>query len=304
MSNPTADAPAALPESNGFDVSDSGSVAWHSLKPRFTFAFIESTQGATLHNSTFAPAWHGSAGAGIVRGAYHFFFASTSTPQAQTQNLTTFVQQNGGFQPGDLPPVLDIEEASIQKLPAATVVARFQALCDLVKAAVTASTHNPRFVPIIYTNSDTWVSILGDPDLSSHPLWIANFSSTAKQPAVPPSWGDGNYLFWQFTDTTTGIVPGGDGADLDRFHVLADGANNSEVRRVQQWLHDTSVTRGDTALDPKGVDGAFGPNTAAAVRRLQTIDVNAAGAPANPNLGPLPATGVVDVVTWAKLLWA
>jgi peptidoglycan hydrolase-like protein with peptidoglycan-binding domain len=140
--------------------------------------------------------------------------------------------------------------------------------------------------------------------LSSHPLWIANFSSTATQPAVPHSWGTGNWLFWQFTDTTHGVVPGGDGADLDRFHVLSAGAKNTEVRRVQQWLHDTSVKRADAALDPKGINGTFGPDTAAAVRRLQTIDVNPAGAPPRANLGPLPQTGVVDVVTWAKLLWA
>jgi lysozyme len=285
----------------GFDVSEATGVAWHALRPRWSFAFIEATQGGTLHNTTFAAGWHGSAGAGVVRGAYHFFYAASSTPQAQVQNFLNAVQQQGGFRPGDLPPAIDIEETSLQGQPASAVLRNFTDLINELAAKLGSLTRNRRFVPLIYTNHDTWSGLLGDPNFARYPLWIANFGSAA-QPVVPGSWGEGNWLFWQYADTTSGVVPGAR-ADLDRFNALAEGARGSEVLRVQQWLRDAAAKRRDDALDPGDPDGDFGPKTAAAVRRVQALDLNPDGA-YGPVMSPLPETGIVDVVSWAKLLWA
>jgi lysozyme len=292
---------AAGTSAEGFDVSEAAGVLWHAVRPRWSFAIVEATQGATLHNNTFAAGWHGSAGAGVVRGAYHFFYAATSTPQAQAQNFLNYVQQQGGFRPGDLPPVLDIEEASLQGQPANVVVRHFTDLLNEIAAKLGSITRNRRFVPMIYTDHNTWSGLLGDPDFSHYPLWIANFSSAA-QPAVPSSWGDGNWLFWQYGNTVSGVVPGAS-ADLDRFNVLGSGARGSEVLRVQQWLRETASKRRDEALDPGEADGVFGSKTAAAVRRLQALDLNP-NQTHGPMMGALPQTGTVDVVSWVKLLWA
>ena len=74
-------------------------------------------------------------------------------------------------------------------------------------------------MPMIYTNYDTWVYILGDPtDFADYPLWIANYTP-ASSPLIPSAWSD--WVFWQHSET--GSVGGVSGnVDLDRFQGTQD----------------------------------------------------------------------------------
>ncbi|MBC6419743.1 MAG: hypothetical protein GDA44_13755 [Prochloron sp. SP5CPC1] len=59
----------------GIDVSDfDGSVNWRKVKGAgFSFAFAKATEGRTWKATTFPRNWRQMEGAGIIRGAYHFF---------------------------------------------------------------------------------------------------------------------------------------------------------------------------------------------------------------------------------------
>ncbi|TAE47696.1 MAG: hydrolase, partial [Oscillatoriales cyanobacterium] len=64
----------------GIDVSDyQPNVNWQAVaKGGILFAFVKSTEGATLVSQTFARNWGGIKAAGIQRGAYHFFRPESS----------------------------------------------------------------------------------------------------------------------------------------------------------------------------------------------------------------------------------
>src|SRR5918993_881303 len=90
----------------GIDVSHfQGHVDWQAVKAAgCDFAFAKATEGAGVTDPFFAANWAGMQAAGLPRGAYHFFRAAEPAAQQAAHFLST-----AGFEPGDLPPVLDIE---------------------------------------------------------------------------------------------------------------------------------------------------------------------------------------------------
>src|SRR5690242_19097481 len=93
----------------GIDVADQdGKVNWVAVKDSGkTFAFDKATEGASIKDSAYGHHWQNMKAAGIIRGAYHFFHPHTSNPVKQAQE---FLNTVGNLEPGDLPPVLDIEK--------------------------------------------------------------------------------------------------------------------------------------------------------------------------------------------------
>src|SRR5213080_155746 len=93
----------------GIDVSSNqGEVDWRTVaRAGKAFGFARATIGGHQCDPQFVANWQRMSDAGIIRGAYHFFWPLTPW-QDQAEN---FIKTVGALNPGDLPPVLDLEEA-------------------------------------------------------------------------------------------------------------------------------------------------------------------------------------------------
>lgn len=184
----------------GIDVSDhQGTVDWNAVRQAGQiFAFVKATDGITWTDPEFATNWSGAKAAGLLRGAYHFY-ETNDDPADQANNFLSAVQ----LEPGDLPPVVDIETTKSGQ-SAAQIVKDLQTWLDLVEQATGR-------VPIIYTNPSYWDS-LGTSAFGRYPLWVAEYGVSS--PKLPSGWT--SWTFWQFSES--GTVAGISGSvDLDVF---------------------------------------------------------------------------------------
>jgi len=205
-----------MSEVNGVDVSHHNEeVDWDAVAAAgIQFAFAKATEGATGTDSRFAENWAAIKDAGILRGAYHFFHPVSSSPEDQAHHFLAVI---GSLSPGDLPPVLDLEETSQQHdewptVPAADRAGLVLRWLDIVEAAVGVT-------PIIYTRRG-WINsnIPSATELGRYPAWLAEYSSHPS-PTVPSLWT--TWTFWQYTET--GALDGVDGSfDLNRFNGTSD----------------------------------------------------------------------------------
>lgn len=165
------------------------------------FAIMKATEGTTYTDDTFAVNWSGSARAGMIRGAYHYFHPSVD-PVAQANR---FADVMGPLSAGDLPPMLDLEDAD-RLSPAA--------VAQSTRTFLTTLESRTGRRPMIYTGYYFWRDQVGDPPgFSGYPLVMAAYVSGC--PMVPASWG--RFTMWQYT--SSGRVPGISGnVDLDQFN--------------------------------------------------------------------------------------
>lgn len=192
----------------GVDVSryqHSTSLDWAKAQADgVEFAFIKATEGRTYTNPYFADDWAATTALGLYRGAYHFARPSKGTAAAQA---TYFVDVAGlADQPGDLPPVLDLETSG------GLGVAALQSWTSTFLTTVENLTGR---TPIIYCGPYFWRTYLGDSTaFTRYPLWVAHYTSAA-QPLLPGGWT--TWTFWQ--NTSRGQVNGISGnVDEDRFN--------------------------------------------------------------------------------------
>lgn len=171
---------------HGIDVSRfQKDINWQAVKQmrvkkiRVAFAFIKATEGITRQDANFKENWEKAGKAGIVRGAYHFFYA-TRDPIKQAINFNNVVS----LQSGDLPPVLDIETTN--NLPASVIRSTAKIWLEEMEKAY-------KVKPIIYTNIHFYETYLGD-EFDKYPLWIAHYYQQ-ERPRSERSW-----LFWQHSD--------------------------------------------------------------------------------------------------------
>jgi lysozyme len=171
---------------HGIDVSkyqniiDWGSV--HDMKVgdvQLSFAFIKATEGLANEDAYFQRNWKKAKDAGIARGAYHFFL-STKSGKAQAENFINSVQ----LEPGDLPPVLDIEQ---------TYGISPEKLRERAKEWLQTVQGYYHIQPIIYTNVDFYKQYLRD-DFDGYPLWVAHYLQK-ERPSIYRAWA-----FWQHSE--------------------------------------------------------------------------------------------------------
>ena len=179
---------------HGIDVSRYQSVvAWEEVKAmkvdriRLSFAFIKATEGVNNVDPQFRRNWRKSKDNGITRGAYHFFIASRDG-RMQAENFIRRVD----LEPGDLPPVLDIEQRN--GVSKAQLRKEAKKWLDIVEA-------HYKVKPIIYTNVDFYNQNLGS-DFDAYPLWAAHYYEQEK-PRIGRDW-----IFWQHNDggNVNGII--------------------------------------------------------------------------------------------------
>jgi lysozyme len=81
-------------------------IKWEMLRKQdIHFAFIKATEGLQFVDPKFAEHWANAKQAGILRGAYHFL-----RPDVDGGRQAEFFLRTVNFEPGDLPPVLDLED--------------------------------------------------------------------------------------------------------------------------------------------------------------------------------------------------
>ena len=145
----------------------------HKQRP-VQFAFIRVTKSDSLVDSLYQKNYSEAKKLGIPCGAYHFL-TDTVSGKVQAELFLSHVQ----FEPGDLPPVLDVEIDSRE------IVTKAKEWLEIVEKKCGTKA-------IIYTNMHVYATwIKNDPSLNDHDLWLAK--PRGEMPDVP------NCKFWQFT---------------------------------------------------------------------------------------------------------
>jgi lysozyme len=169
------------------------------------FVFVKATEGVTNVDRQYRRNWQALEKTELPRGAYHFFLANRD-PGAQARNFIGLVK----LKAGDLPPVLDVEEA--MGLNSSQIRERVLSWLRLVEQHYGVR-------PILYTNIDFYQKHLAGA-LDRYPLWIAHYLHPNK-PRIRRDW-----LFWQHSERgrVNGIrtrvdfnVFNGDSSDFSRL---------------------------------------------------------------------------------------
>ncbi len=145
----------------------------------FQFVFVKATEGTDIVDPQFSRNWRYSKKTRLVFGAYHYFICSKSG-KAQAVNYI----RNVDLQPGQLPPVVDIEECINVKPEEVR-----QRLADWLFMAERA--YKTR--PIIYTNLGFYKKYLAG-RFDDYPLWIAHYKERHR-PRIQRDW-----QFWQYNE--------------------------------------------------------------------------------------------------------
>ena len=181
-------------EIHGIDISHhQGTIQWDTLTERaliddhpIRFIVMKATEGATIVDENFYKNFRKAKDHGFIRGAYHFW----SVKSGATAQARYFIR-NVKLQPGDLPPVLDVEH----KTPYLTD----EQFRDSVQRWLDIVEHHYGVKPIIYTYYKFKTQYLGTPQFDSYPYWIAHYY-------VDKVEYEGAWHFWQHTDA--GRLPG------------------------------------------------------------------------------------------------
>ncbi|MBK8251801.1 MAG: hypothetical protein IPK82_03930 [Polyangiaceae bacterium] len=182
----------------GIDVSVwQQDVNWNAVAgDGIKFAISRASYG-TSKDTYFDQNWQGMKDAGLIRGAYQYWLPSKD-PIAQAQAMLDIV---GPYQPGDLPPVVDVEQTD--GLGPAEITNRLKQWVDHVEAAIGRK-------PIIYSGKYFWQDNVKSDAFVEYPLWIPNYSLDC--PDLPTGyWND--WHFFQYT--SSGSVNGVSG-NVDR----------------------------------------------------------------------------------------
>ena len=187
---------------HGIDVSHyQGDIDWKMLGQTrqgqfpIQFIFMKATEGGDYTDDRFAANFDSARVHGFVRGAYHFY-----NPKTDANKQADFFIQSVKLEPGDLPPVLDIEKKGkdMKKLQA-----------DL-KVWLRKVENHYGVKPIIYASYKFKTRYLNDSVFNTYPYWIAHYY-------VDSVRYEGDWRFWQHTDV--GTLPGIDEkVDLNVFN--------------------------------------------------------------------------------------
>ncbi|WP_443069628.1 glycoside hydrolase family 25 protein [Sulfitobacter sp. G21635-S1] len=197
------------------------SVDWGRARASgVNFAFIKATEGGDLLDSAFHEHWRAAGSAGVVRGAYHFYYFCTP-PEDQARWFIRNVPRSAGM----MPPVLDMEwnpfspTCATVRPPGAEVRDQMRRWLRIVEAH-----YGQR--PIIYTTPEFYRQN-GLSQFDGYEFWLRSTAKTLGEAYPGQSW-----KFWQYT--ATGIVPGiAGGVDLNAFN-----GNRSDW---QAWLARRAV---------------------------------------------------------------
>ena len=176
---------------HGFDISHhQGEINWAVLsKTQFTpfpirFVFLKASEGGDFSDTTFVHNFDLARQYGFIRGAYHFY-----NPKTDASRQADFFIRSVQLEPGDLPPVLDIEKRGDDDDRL-----RKDLLVWLRKIE-----QQYKEKPILYTSFKINTRYLNDSVFNTYPYWIAHYYVDSVE-------YKGQWRFWQHTDA--GTLPG------------------------------------------------------------------------------------------------
>lgn len=191
----------------GIDVSHhQGAIDWPAVAGGgVAFAYVKASEGGDYRDPELVTNWQGARGAGLKVGAYHFY--RLCRPGAlQAANFLDALPKD----PGQLPPVLDVEDMGLCDKgldPVAEIAAFLQAVEEAAGCR-----------PILYATREFEAAHLAGA-FAGEAFW-------ARSLAFPPGFRRDTWVFWQYHNA--GRRPGitgpvdlnafrGDGAGLDRL---------------------------------------------------------------------------------------
>ena len=199
---------------HGIDISHyQGNINWKMLEQTrqgqfpIQFIFMKATEGGDYPDKRFVANFDSAKAHGFIRGAYHFY-----NPKTNADKQADFFINSVKLEPGDLPPVLDIEKKSkdIKKLQA-----------DLKHWLRRIEDHYG-VKPIIYASYKFKTKYLNDSVFNSYPYWIAHYY-------VDSVHYKGDWKFWQHTDV--GTLPGiNEQVDLNIFNGGMEGLETLRIK--------------------------------------------------------------------------
>ena len=187
---------------HGIDVSHyQGDINWKMLKQTrqgkfpVQFIFIKATEGGDFSDDKFVANFDSAKAHGFIRGAYHFY-----NPKTDANKQADFFIRSVKLEPGDLPPVLDIEMKGKD----------MKKLQQDLKIWLGKIENHYGVKPIIYASYKFKTKYLNDSIFNTYPYWIAHYY-------VDSVRYQGEWKFWQHTDV--GTLPGIDEkVDLNVFN--------------------------------------------------------------------------------------
>ena len=199
---------------HGIDISHyQGDINWKMLEQTrqgqfpVQFIFMKATEGGDYSDKRFVANFDSAKAHGFIRGAYHFY-----NPKTDVNKQADFFINSVKLEPGDLPPVLDIEKKGkdMKKLQA-----------DLKHWLRRIEDHYG-VKPIIYASYKFKTKYLNDSVFNSYPYWIAHYYVDSVQ-------YKGDWKFWQHTDV--GTLPGiKEQVDLNVFNGGLEGLNALRIK--------------------------------------------------------------------------
>lgn len=191
---------------HGFDISHhQGNINWKELQKvqnapfPVRFVFMKASEGGDFSDTTFIRNFDRARQYGFIRGAYHFF-----NPNTDAARQADFFIRSVKLEPGDLPPVLDIEKVGDNELE----------LRKGVKTWLRLIERHYRVKPILYASYKFKERYLNDSIFNTYPYWIAHYY-------VDSVRYEGEWKFWQHTDG--GTLPGiREQVDLNVFNGTLD----------------------------------------------------------------------------------
>ncbi|WP_299781659.1 GH25 family lysozyme [uncultured Formosa sp.] len=186
----------------GIDLSHyQGAIDWKHVNYindsiPIAFIIVRATMGVDGLDKEYISRWETIKSKRIIRGAYHYY-----RPNQHSLSQSKQFKDHVNLGPGDLPPILDIENLStIQSV-------------ENLKLGIKKWLDDIEFyygvTPIIYTGDHFYRKHLNTPEFDKYPIWIANYGNYAEPFAQP-------WIIWQFTEQ--GEIKGVDGfIDLNVF---------------------------------------------------------------------------------------
>jgi lysozyme len=139
---------------------------------RISFAITKATEGVNLTDGYFKQNWKGIKEQKMLRGAYLYFH-----PNKNGKAQATYFMSKVKLEPGDLPPVIDIEEAN--GMSNKNIQKALKECADELE-----QTYGKK--PIIYSNVDFYDNKLGNL-FDDYPLWAAHYEQ-CEAPRINRKW--------------------------------------------------------------------------------------------------------------------
>ncbi|KPX48831.1 MULTISPECIES: glycoside hydrolase family 25 protein [Pseudomonas syringae group] len=185
--------------SKGIDLSHfQGDVDFKKVSEAgIEYAFIKATEGATVQDAKYTTYRTDARAVGIKTGAYHYFRALSSTPEAQRDNIVSTLTA-ADFDASTEFFAIDVELAGNEKATPDEMADNLHKLLTLLESEKILQGKKP----FIYCNNNFWMNnISGDKyAFSEYPLWIANWD--VSEPKVPSTWtvAGKSWSIWQHSN--------------------------------------------------------------------------------------------------------